>query len=394
MHKIKVRKYQLLPEIFIKIAIFFSLLSAFTITSFFVIGNMTLDTENINTIESTIKEVVFDEIEEEYIIKVNDNSLVFKVSTDFDGVIDLTSILKKDDLISISYSIKQEHLDQVPIISITYENKEILNMYDEYKKNAFIPLIMGIILLVLSIICLVNHFIFKNKSIEKEYNYYEYYAKLMALPTIGKKDNGVEILQNKKIKTVIIYIVLTLIIIIMIAILGNKYPDHPHIIIPIVVLLMTINTIYLFIKTDIIYIPKKGDISQFVYLYKKYICSHPKKIAFYETFSKTGYKYEDYLNYIDYLDGYPQICEIEYEKLDLFTVCYFKNKFHCAYIYICSKNNPDVLDNPLIIPLNNLYYKQIKINNVHIDGLDYLLENLKDEIENARKNKIHYKEYY
>ncbi len=69
----------------------------------------------------------------------------------------------------------------------------------------------------------------------------------------------------------------------------------------------------------------------------------------------------------------------------------FRKKFHSAHIYICSEK--EINDFPIIVVLTPKIYQDIVKNKVHIEGFEYLLSNLKNEIINNNKNKVKYKSY-
>lgn len=349
---------------------------------------------NIDYFYSGIDSLSFDEDENKYLIKLIDYDYVFKVSNSFKNIPNLCENININDKAQIFYYKNTLGFDEVIVLSINTDNGFSLDLSNNFKNNLIGVLIGSVVTLIIGIVFLVLDIRITKKRYIKTYDYFEYYSKCLATEVVYYKDMSIENRRKLKLKAVISYIVEIILLSVGIAIFANIYPDKPHIIIPITIFIMIVITIILFILFDYRFYNKKNlDVfisKYFAYLNKKSTCNNNPMFE------------KDFFNYIDiyYESEIDEEMDIEYnnnnmkisyDDMKFYTYCYYLRKFNCVHIYICSDY---IIDGyPLIIPLTNEIYNEIKTNNIHIEGLDYLLNNLKDEIIINIKNKVKYKVY-
>ena len=376
--KIKVDKYLGLRSILI-IIFFTSLTCAITLgVSAFLITNRNKP-DNIIRCEGTILSVDYDEEDQHSLIVLNEYEYTFKITNN-----DLSNDLKKDDKVCLLYFNNTTSFAEVLVLKLYLGDSLLIDKTNSELESKNISLILMVIFTIVSIITLGMRSHFKKLV---EVDYFEYYAKMgfnrIDYYTSDKKTN------KKRIIAVSVYLVVIVIDCTLIAVLGSNFPDYPHLIIPPAVLILVVNT-YILVRLYGYKWYKEKDVKLFV---EKYLNDLNQKIENdeYEQFRSDGF-YIYYVNWEEYLNGKIEVSKIiKYEDLNFYTYCYFTNDFHSVVIYICSDYL--VYDEPFIMRLDQYNYYEIKQNNIKINGLDYLLNNLEEEINKCHKEKIKFKKY-
>lgn len=376
--KIKVDKYLGLRSILI-IIFFTSLICAITLGfSAFLITNRNKP-DNIIRCEGTILSVNYDEDEHHSLIVLNEYEYTFKITNN-----DLSNDLKKDDNVCLLYFNDTTSFAEVLVLKLYLGDNLLIDKTNSELESKNISLILMVIFTIVSIISLGMRSHFKKLV---EVDYFEYYAKMgfnkLESYNKDKKTN------KKRMIAVGIYMVVIVIVCTLIAVLGSNFPDYPHFIIPPAVLILVVNT-YVLVKLYGYKWYNEKDVKLFV---EKYLNELNQEIEqdVYEQFKSDGF-YIYYVNYEEYSNEKIEVSKIiKYEDLNFYTYCYFTNDFHSVVIYICSDYL--VYDEPFIMRLNQYNYYEIKQNNIKINGLDYLLNNLEEEIIKCHKDKIKFKKY-
>ncbi len=346
--------------------------------------------ENIVYLESTVHSVWYDEDEEDYLFKINDCEYIFKVSDSFIGIPNLCNELIQEEYIKVHYYQSTTKYDEVIVVSIEERDRLLVDLGSTFTKQTLSIGIAASILTFNAIFLFIIDLMISKNKYYKTYVYFEYYAKALASNTVNYNGLSFEEQNKKTSKSTFIFFFSVVLLCIAIAIFGSLYPDLPHVIIPIAVAIMIVMIYYLF-KSCGFRLYKEKDIYLFIERYFNYLNKDENYKSEYH-FNKDEFLYSDY----QYDDEYD--CNLEqeyvnfsYDEMKFFAYCFYNNKFQSAYIYICSDKK--INGYSLIIPLLPIYYQEIKKNNVYIEGLDYLLSNLKEEIILNHKNKIKYKSY-
>ena len=351
------------------------------------------------TVDGYVTEVTIDLEEDDLLFKLEGYEQVFTGFMKRDEVVYLSNILKVGDHVEIVVTEKRFDQKNVPIIKLKLNGIETVDLVDDNAKLNKSLLTVGICLACLSVIVLSILLILRNKIYYKEVDYLEYVLPLSSFSFINKKGKNIRELEKNNVKIIFGYIGFLLLLIIGIAITGSMYPDYPHIIIPICVILFITGT-YLLFRFTVMYKSTDEDIKEFVRLYKEYLDGKTDYGIPYakQQFTKDGYMFYncDYEDYNDALEEFEYDEDIDnvdktiipYEDLNLYATCVYKNNFHYAHIFICSDHKE--FHYPYHYQLNPVFYKQIKELNIEVKNLDYLLENLENEIKN-NKPKIKFK---
>ena len=375
--KIKIPLFKQLTAVLIIILIgILAFIIEFSIIS--IIEKQANKEENIIVLEGNIKTIEVDESSEMLYITLDNYPNIFKASTNKKEIHDLKDKLNINDYIKIGISKLRLKQKKILIINIEMNDVLIVDLTDDNLKAVKQLDIVSIILSIIEVIVLVLFILYyKYKLIfYKEYDYIEYVSLQRSTNFIYENNFSYQENEKRKMKVIYLYLLFVIILAVSVVFLGVNFPEYPHIIIPIIVVLMCIGT-YLLFKNTIIYKYKKEDVKKFVSKYKKYLNKEIdiNKIQIFD-FKKDGIPIYHYNKDKD--DFEVEYDLIPYSKLNLYTCIVYKNNFHFASIFICSDYLID--DKPLIIELTPLIYTQIKYQNVYIKQLDYVLNNLENEI--------------
>lgn len=327
----------------------------------------------INGIIESIEEDVQDEV---LFIKLKEYDNIFTGNLDKEQVQRFSETIELNAYLELIVSEKRIDKNKTPIIKATYEGKTILDLEEDYLKTADSLVLASGISCGIALVIITVVIILKRKEKVKFVDYFEHFLPIWSYDFIFKNNRSFKEIEKKNNIIVFCYLGFIFILTILIVIFGNMFPDYPHIIIPIVVVLFSLATILLF-KYIIGQRSTKDDIKEFVELYLKYlnedICLEEEEAI---NFTDDCLIIEDYR-----LDEENPILKtsITYEELDFYVACVYKNSFHQAHIYICSDYNEN-LDYPICFKLNAVIYQQIKKHDIKVKNLDYLINNLESEI--------------
>lgn len=348
---------------------------------------------NIGLIESKVQEVIFDQEENQYLFKVDGYEYNFKISNSFDDIPNLCNDLTVGEVVEVSYYKSTAEYGEVIVVSIKGESGFNIDMKERFHNDSITVLIIAIISTLIATITLIMDIYITRKRYYKIYNFYEFSAKSYANQFICFED--IEYLDKikKQRRSVIVFLIMIIMLIVGVAISGSIFPDYPHIVIPIVVVLMSLMIFYL-LKSCGYRLYREKEVDLFVSKYIAYLTSvvnYKERYCFNkDEFSLIDCWYEE--DDEEAVEEYGNdIIKFTYEDMKFYAYCYFEKKFHSAHIYICSDKEIDGY--PFICVMTPKIYQDIKENNVNIEGLDYLLNNLKEEIIYNNKNKIKYKSY-
>lgn len=293
------------------------------------------------------------------------------------------------------------------IFVIIKDGVELVNHYDDYMyNNAYLMVTLGAIILIvlgsLGTILLILHFKKDKKTIEVEYVNYYITNNVINPNFIIRKDGKT---QKQVSQIVIGYLIVILILIIVIIIGCLKMPDNPLAIILTSLGVAVIASIHM-IKEIAIPKYKEKDIDEYMSLYYDNLMNY-KNIAYpknpYIEFNDEG------INFIDYVlnnetNKYDKVeIFVTYKELDFHALGVYRNSFNSCLIVVASNlddNNErfkDTLD--VVWFLNVELLHLFKFHKVNVKGLDYLLENFKEEIikNDCKKIKtlkiVDYKDY-
>lgn len=363
--------------------------------------------DNIAVIHSEVQSVEYDEEDDRYLFKLKDFEHTLKISNSFD-VPDLCKTLPVGENVTVSYYENTAYMDAVIAISISTDGGVLVDLQESYLNDQKTVTIVATVATVIFVACLTTHIIVNKKRYYKTYDYFEYTSKTLAWQVIYCDELDFDARQKKRLKAVLIFGILFVLTLVAFALSAEKYPDYPHILIPILVVLCAFETLLLF-KMVGYKIYKQQDVKLFVDKYMQYLSTQDMAHEYNSNFQKDKFimldNCSDFLGYISYdeysgwLDRGRYICpfdeiyhtEYSYEEMGLYAYCYFEKKFHSAHIYICSEKLFGGY--PLVLSLSPLAYQDIQKNGVHIKGLDYLLSHLEEEIINNNKQGIKYKSY-
>ncbi len=266
---------------------------------------------NIDMIESKLKNVEFDEEDDDYLFKLSGCEYTFKVSNSFEDVPNLCEKLPIGEEIKVFYYKNTIDLDQVIVTKIEVENNLIVNLEDTFKTELASITIGAIATTIVAIIVLVIDIIISKKKYYKKYDYFEFYSRLCAAQIICYEDLDFPKRTKKQRNAVIIFLILLLLLIAGIAVSGIVFPDYPHIIIPIVVILMILMSVNLF-KSYGYRLYREKDVDLFIKKYFEYLEKDTEYVSEY-CFEKDEFLYIN--NYYDYeLEDEEDRDAIEYVK--------------------------------------------------------------------------------
>jgi|GEM_PF-3128576 len=364
--------------------------------------------ENVAIVNSELQSVEYDKEEDRYLFKLKDFEHTLKISNSFDNVPNLCDTLFIGESVTVSYYASTIDMDAAIAISIATQNGVVVDLQEDYTKNHTSVTIVAVVLTVVAIAGVVASIIISKKGHHKTYDYFEYTSKTLAWQVICCDELDFDARQKKRLKAVLIFGILFVFTLVAFALSAEKYPEYPHILIPILVVLCALETLLLF-KMVGYKIYKQQDVKLFVDKYMQYLSTQDMAHEYNSNFQKDkfikidncddffGYIYYDtdsgFLDNGKYISSFDQIdhTEYSYEEMGLYAYCYFEKKFHSAHIYICSEKLFGGY--PLVLSLSPLAYQDIQKNGVHIKGLDYLLSHLEEEIINNNKQGIKYKSY-
>jgi len=391
--KLKLRRFDILKT-FIKVIIGFSIIFAAELLIIHFVEKNYNKEENLITVNGIVTEVTIDSDESKLFIMIDTYDNQFYGLMKKEEISNLSEVIQINDYVEILVSIKRLDNEKIPIKKLQLNGIDLVDLTDDAARTNQNMFIIGIILIMICVIGAVTLILLNRKDYFEEVDYFEHVLPFTGVSFINKKRLSKKQTEKRNIKYVFIYLGFMLLLIIGIAVFGSLYPDYPHVIIPIVVVLFLLGT-YLLFKLTVLYKPSKEDIKEFVKLYKQYISG---KIDFGITvkkqpFNKQGYVFKDCLVYEDEdeeevdLDN-PSNTIIPYEKLDLYVICLFRNNYHFAHIFICSDCEEFV--SPFFFELDPINYKQIIDLKIPVRNLDYILENVENEI-NKHKPKLKHK---
>lgn len=369
----------------IKLVLYTLIICSLVFSIFFI--SVAAYEKNINqsayytSINGTIESIEIDEEDETLLIKLKEYNNIFTSDLEKEKVENFHKNIKINDYLELTVSEKRIDKKKTPIIKASLENKEILNLEEDMIKTVnglFLAFIIACCIAAILIIVLI---IIKRQERKNYVDYYEHFLPIMSYDFINKKNYSVEQLEKRNNIVVISYIGCIFLLMILIIIFGNLFPDYPHIIIPIVVAIFSLAT-YLLFKYIKGYKSTKADVKLFVEMYMKYLNKDEGINGEIVMFTSDSLIIGDY--YLDDDDDELRT-EISYETLDFYVACVYKNNFHHAHIYICSDYM--LTSYPICFKLDSYIYKEILKNNIKVKNLDYLLNNLEEEI-NINKPKF------
>lgn len=349
---------------------------------------------NIDLIESEVTLIEFVEEENDYILELREFDHTFKVSNNYNDVLNLCEEVLIGDIIKVYYYKSTIKLDEVIAVKIEQDNNLIIDLEDNFKNDINSTVYVALIITIITVIILIIDIIISKRKYYKIYDYFEFYSKAYAVQRIYKDDLDSLVRTKKQKRAILEYIVLLVLLCVGIYICGIIFYDYPYIVIPIVVILMFLMIINLF-KSYGHVLYREKNVELFVKKYITFLEGHTDDYIEYY-FNEDEFLYVD-INYEDEIDEEFEIerdleySKYSYEEMDFFAYCYFEKKFHSAHIYICSEK--EISGTPFIAILTPKIYQDIKKNKVHIKGLDYLLSNLKEQIVINNRNKVRYKNY-
>ena len=330
------------------------------------------------SIKGSVEKIEIDEEDNFLHIKLVEHNNIFTVNMRNKKVRNFAETVKINDYLELIVSEKRIDKTKIPIIKVIYEEKEILDLEEALLKTANGFGIASAVGCYLTLFLVIIVILLKRNERLKLVDYYEYFLPISSKDFINKNNYSYEQLEKRNKVIIFSYLGFNVLLMILIAIFASIYPDYPHIIIPITTILCLISIFLLFRFTKY-YKSTKEDVKLFVEMYMEYLNKEKEYSGEIQMFTDLGFKTFRY-----YLDEDVEELDaiISYEELDLYAVCVYKNNFHHAHIFICS----DYIYNdfPIWVPLDNFMYKEIKKYNIKVKNLDYLLNNLEEEIN---KNK-------
>jgi hypothetical protein len=159
-------------------------------------------------------------------------------------------------------------------------------------------------------------------------------------------------------------------------------------ILPFVISSIALSTLYVFFINKPF---KKKDVPLFVEHYKDFLENHSLK-EFYKKFELKNFNDEGFLVYTEPENKYeePRFKElIPYSSLHLYTIVQYRKMYNSCNIYIISEENVDE-GYPVLVMVSPELYQLLKRNNVEVDGLDYVMNHLEDEINQHVDKNIKY----
>lgn len=340
--------------------------------------------ENLTTLEGYVVETSIDEDDDKLLFKLNTYDYVFNGFLRRDEVKELQKVLNTGDYVEVLVTKKRLDQESTPIIKLKLNGVDFVDLTDENARTNKGFFIATCIMLSLSIALLITYLILRRKVFMKEVNYYEHILPLFSMNYINKENKSYKELEKRNLKYIFGYFIFVVALCISIAFLGEAFPDYPHIIIPIVVIAMGLST-YLLFKKVVLYKSTDENIKEFVKLFKGYLNN---EVDFSYANSRNPYLSEEGLIISDEED-YDEIFyndEIEanikevipYSDLEFYVACVYKNNFHYVNIFICRDDYET--NTPYFFELSPKTYEQIKEYNINVNNLDYVLNNLENEI--------------
>ena len=293
---------------------------------------------------------------------------------------DITFTVNIKDEIILGDQIKLDILNYSSNINVVKLDINGINNYNN--ESSYINNVIGQIIIIFIIVGAALIFIIfrlvkaLTTPLEKTYDYIEYMLTSNKVITNSMFDSTFSISRKLRIFSLLKYICFFLcFILILLAILSANSKS------PLIIGIYCVSIMAIVILVQFLH-PRfySSGSDEFAKEYIRYLTSGSTTVYYNSpyTFLKEGLKYERD-NKVSYYD---------YHELRLYVVGLYAKKDYAVNIFICSDFNTDdenVKD--FIIPLTHDEYVDIKQNGIFVKNLDYLLDNLSNEIklQNHRK---------
>ena len=265
-------------------------------------------------------------------------------------------------------------LSQSTIVSVKVNDMVVIDTSNQFLKRATI---FSVILFSLSTI-LFGIFVFNlvrflRKPLVEEKDYVEMMLTKEKIITNQMFDTTFKVNKITKVFVTIRYVIYLILMVHILMALIFVMAHKDELLIGIIVLVVIVLLLILPFLHPLFY-SKQSKIFKDDYL--RYL-KEGSLTKYYDspfTFKKEGLKFEK--------DG--NVIFNDYHEVNLYTVALYSRGIHAVNIFIASDQNIESeLDERVeyIIPLTHKNYQEIKDNNIEIRGLEYLLDNLEEEIK-------------
>jgi hypothetical protein len=384
--KVQIDKRQSARATLMLLAIFFYI-GGLILIGFGVKYVTDLNESNIVSTISTISDIKYDEENTNTIITTDNQT--YTLPNDFVTYEKISTTLAKNETYEFSYSLKYSAYGKNNVIKITQNNEVLVDVYNDYVIDSYSMVGVGGGIILLGLINNTIWMILRRKPKIENYSVIDVFLLTNYVSNNVTKKESRPLPRSFIFISIVIFMLLQIGLLSLLVVLINIDEKIGAIsILPFVISSIALSTLYVFFINKPF---KKKDVPLFVEHYKDFLENHSLK-EFYKKFELKNFNDEGFLVYTEPENKYeePRFKElIPYSSLHLYTIVQYRKMYNSCNIYIISEENVDE-GYPVLVMVSPELYQLLKRNNVEVDGLDYVMNHLEDEINQHVDKNIKY----
>jgi hypothetical protein len=384
--KVQIDKRQSARATLMLLAIFFYI-GGLILIGFGVKYVTDLNESNIVSTISTISDIKYDEENTNTIITTDNQT--YTLPNDFVTYEKISTTLAKNETYEFSYSLKYSAYGKNNVIKITQNNEVLVDVYNDYVIDSYSMVGVGGGIILLGLINNTIWMILRRKPKIENYSVIDVFLLTNYVSNNVTKKESRPLPRSFIFISIVIFMLLQIGLLSLLVVLINIDEKIGAIsILPFVISSIALSTLYVFFINKPF---KKKDVPLFVEHYKDFLENHSLK-EFYKKFELKNFNDEGFLVYTEPENKYeePRFKElIPYSSLHLYTIVQYRKMYNSCNIYIISAENVDE-GYPVLVMVSPELYQLLKRNNVEVDGLDYVMNHLEDEINQHVDKNIKY----
>ncbi len=384
--KVQIDKRQSARATLMLLAIFFYI-GGLILIGFGVKYVTDLNESNIVSTISTISDIKYDEENTNTIITTDNQT--YTLPNDFVTYEKISTTLAKNETYEFSYSLKYSAYGKNNVIKITQNNEVLVDVYNDYVIDSYSMVGVGGGIILLGLINNTIWMILRRKPKIENYSVIDVFLLTNYVSNNVTKKESRPLPRSFIFISIVIFMLLQIGLLSLLVVLINIDEKIGAIsILPFVISSIALSTLYVFFINKPF---KKKDVPLFVEHYKDFLENHSLK-EFYKKFELKNFNDEGFLVYTEPENKHekPRFKElIPYSSLHLYTIVQYRKMYNSCNIYIISEENVDE-GYPVLVMVSPELYQLLKRNNVEVDGLDYVMNHLEDEINQHVDKNIKY----
>ena len=346
-----------------------------------------LNESNIVSTISTISDIKYDEENSKTIITTNNQT--YTLPNDFVTYEKISTNLSKNETYEFSYSLKYSESGKNNVFKITQNNEVLVDVYNDYIIDSYSMIGIGGGFILLGLINNTIWMILRKKPKIENYSIIDVFLLTNYVSNNVTKKESRPLSKSFIFISIVIFILLQIGLLCLFVVLINYNESIGFICaLPIGILSIVLSSLYAcFINKPF----KKKDVPLFVEHYKDYLENHSLK-EFDKKYELKCFNDEGFLVYTQPENRHeePRFKElVPYSSLHLYTIVQYRKLYNSCNIYIISEENVDE-GYPILVMVSPELYQLFKRNNVEVDGLDYVMNHLEDEINQHVDKNIKY----